>query len=55
MTTTDLEKYCDLYINDVKMLFCWKYKFEKEGKYEIKIKLNQLLNSIIECLVNVPL
>ena len=43
MFTTDLEKYCELFINEKKINFCWKYKFEKEGKYEIKIILIMLL------------
>jgi hypothetical protein len=30
MIRNDLEKYCELYINDEKINFCWNYKFEKE-------------------------
>ena len=51
MITTDLEKYCELFINEKKINFCWKYKFEKEGKYEIKIILNQLLK-YMSCMFN---
>ncbi len=32
----DLIKNCELYINDEKIDFCFKYKFPKEGKYKIK-------------------
>ena len=47
MITTDLEKYCEfLYLNNEKIIFCWKYKFEKEGENKIKIISNQLLNSL---------
>ena len=33
----DLIKKCELYLNDEKIDFCFKYKFPKEGKYKIKI------------------
>ena len=42
----NLEKYCDLYLNDEKIEFCWKYKFKKEGKYKIKIISKRLLNDM---------
>ena len=27
MMRNDLEKYCELSINDEKIIFCWNYKF----------------------------
>ena len=42
----DLEKNRELYINDKKTIFCWKYKFEKEEKNDIKIIINQLLKDM---------
>ena len=35
----DLEKYCELYLNNnLRINFCWKYRFEKEGENKIKLK-----------------
>ena len=39
----NFEKCFDIYLNEEKIQFCWKYKFQKEGKNKIKIKSNQLL------------
>ena len=37
------ELYCDLYLNDKKIEFCYECKFIKEGKYKLKIIFKQLL------------
>ena len=48
----DLEKYCELYLNNnLRINFCWKYRFEKEGENEIKILAKQLLNDM-NCIFN---
>ena len=33
----DLKDYCELYLDGKKINVCWKYKFKKKGKHEIKI------------------
>ena len=48
----DLEKYCELYLNNnLRINFCWKYRFEKEGENKIKILAKQLLNDM-NCIFN---
>ena len=42
----NLENYCDLYINNKKIQFCKKYKFDKEGKYKINILSRKLLTDM---------
>ena len=39
------ELYCDLYLNDKKIDFCYKYKFIKEGKYKLKIIFKKSLKN----------
>ena len=33
----EIKENCELYLNENKIDFCYKYKFDKEGKYTIKI------------------
>ena len=42
----NIEQYCDLYLNNKKILFCWKYKFEQEGKQRIDIVPKKLLEDM---------
>ncbi len=37
---------CELYLNNKKIDFCYKYNFVKEGKYIIKISFKQLLKNM---------
>ena len=37
--------YCDLYLNDKKIDFCYKYTFVDEGKYKLKIIFKKLLKN----------
>ena len=39
------ELYCDLYLNDKKIDFCYEYKFIKEGKNKSKIIFKKLLKN----------
>ena len=43
---SDLQRYCDLYLNDVKINFCLNYNFKKEGKYKIKGILKNTLSDL---------
>ena len=36
----EIKDNCELYLNDNKIYFCYKYQFPKEGKYAIKIKFH---------------
>ena len=37
---------CDLYLNNEKINFSYKYKFEKEGKYSLKILFKRSIENI---------
>ena len=41
-----IKENCELYLNNNKLKFSYKYKFPKEGKYTIKILIKKYLNSI---------
>ncbi len=41
----ELKDKCEIYINEKKINFCYKYKFENKGKYIIKYIFNQPLSS----------
>ena len=43
---TELKESCELYLNGNKIDFTFKYKFEKEGKYKLKIICNKPLSNI---------
>ena len=42
----EISEFCGLYLNEEKIDFCFKHKFQKEGKYYIKIKINKNLTNI---------
>ena len=42
----EIEKNCELFINENKIDFCYKYKFPHEGKYSIKIICKKPLSNI---------
>ena len=37
---------CDLYLNNERINFSYKYKFEKEGKYSLKILFKRLIKNM---------
>ena len=37
---------CDLYLNNKRINFSYKYKFEKEGKYSLKILFKRSIKNI---------
>ena len=41
----ELIENCELYLNDKKIDFCFKYKFPKEGKYKIKMIFKRFLKT----------
>ena len=41
----EIKNKSELYLNNQKIQFCFKYKFEKEGKNTINIIFNNLLNN----------
>ena len=41
----EIKNNCEIYINDKKINFCYKYNFPKEGKYTIKFKFKELLTN----------
>ena len=41
----EIKNNCEIYINDKKIDFCYKYNFPKEGKYTIKFKFKELLTN----------
>ena len=42
----EIKENCELYLNGKKIDFCYKYKFDKEGKYIIKIMFKKILINI---------
>ena len=42
----EIKENCELYLNENKIDFCYKYKFDKEGKYTIKIIFKKPLINI---------
>ena len=41
-----MKNYIEIYLNNKKIDFCYKYKFPKDGKYKIEIIIkNPLLNT----------
>ena len=42
----EIKEYCELYLNNQKIDFCYKYKFPNDGKYKIRIIIKKpLLNT----------
>ena len=41
----ELRENCELYLNDEKINFCFKYKFPREGKYKIKMAFKRYLTN----------
>ena len=41
----ELREFCELYLNEEKISFCFKTKFDKAGIYKLKIKCKQLLSN----------
>ena len=41
----EIKENCELYLNDNKIDFCYKYKFPQEGKYTIKIRFKKPLTN----------
>ncbi len=42
----ELRENCELYLNDEKINFCFKYKFPREGKYKIKMAFKRYFTNI---------
>ena len=42
----EIKENCELYLNENKIDFCYKYKFDKEGKYTIKFIFKKPLINI---------
>ncbi len=42
----EIRENCLLYLNDSRINFCFQYKFEKVGKYSIKILLKKPLTNV---------
>ena len=51
----EIKENCELYLNNNKIDFCYKYKFPKDGKYKIYIIIKNLYQIQIICSINVLL
>ena len=49
------EKNIDIYINDKKIKFNYKYKSNEKGNIQVKFIFNKLLTSTVICSMNVLL
>jgi len=50
----EIKDKCEIYINEKKINFCYKYKFENKGKYIIKYFFNQPLSSFDRIFCDCP-